>query len=96
MEGNVPKLIVRDIFRNIPRFYRDIEKKAPPEIQSMDLPCGMRVLYPLDQPSHTNLGNRAILNQQTIFKMNLGIFRHISRNIEVRKNPKQFWKDINT
>ncbi len=27
MEGNVPKLIVRDIFRNIPRFYRDIEKK---------------------------------------------------------------------
>jgi hypothetical protein len=28
MEGNVPKLIVRDIFRNIPRFYRDIEKKG--------------------------------------------------------------------
>ncbi len=30
MEGNVPKLIVRDIFRNIPRFYRDIEKKTTP------------------------------------------------------------------
>jgi hypothetical protein len=27
MEGNVPKLIVRDIYRNIPRFYRDIEKR---------------------------------------------------------------------
>ncbi len=52
MEGNVPKLIVRDIFRNIPRFYRDIEKKAVPEIWSMDLPYRMRVLYPLDQPSY--------------------------------------------
>jgi hypothetical protein len=30
------------------------------------------------------------VNQQTIFKMNLGIFRHISRNVEVRKNPKYF------
>jgi hypothetical protein len=25
VEGNVPKLIVRDIFRNIPRFYYDIK-----------------------------------------------------------------------
>ncbi len=52
MEGNVPKLIVRDIFRNIPRFYRDIEKKAALEIWSMDLPSPMRALYPLDQPSY--------------------------------------------
>jgi hypothetical protein len=56
MEGNVPKLIVRDIFRNISRFYRDIEKKAPPKIWRMDLPCTMRVFYPLNQPSYTILG----------------------------------------
>jgi hypothetical protein len=53
MEGNVPKLIVRDIFRNIPRFYRDIEKKDAPENWSMDLLYQMRVLYPLDQPNYT-------------------------------------------
>jgi hypothetical protein len=28
MEGNVPKLIVRNIFQNIPRFYCDIKKKV--------------------------------------------------------------------
>jgi hypothetical protein len=55
MEGNVPKLIVRDIFRNIPRFYRDIEKKDPPEFWPMDLPYRMRVLYPLDYPKLYNI-----------------------------------------
>jgi hypothetical protein len=33
-------------------------------------------------------GNRATVNQQTIFTVNLGIFRHISRNVKVRKNLK--------
>jgi hypothetical protein len=28
IEGNVPKLIVRDVFRNIPRFYCDIVNKV--------------------------------------------------------------------
>ncbi len=27
IEGNVPKLIVHDIFRNIPRFYGDIKTR---------------------------------------------------------------------
>jgi hypothetical protein len=26
MEGNIPKLIVRDIFRNIPRFFCNVQK----------------------------------------------------------------------
>ncbi len=73
MEGKVPKLIVRDIFQNIPRFYCDIKIMISVTIWSMDLLCRMRIPHPLDQPS------RARVNQQTSFKMNLGIFRHITK-----------------
>jgi hypothetical protein len=37
----------------------------------------MRILYPLDQPyTVQELGSGASVNQQTIFKISLGIFRH--------------------
>ncbi len=94
IEGNVPKLIVRDIFRNIPRF--NCNEKKLHIIHGESIHCHTA-------PDATTLTNRlpmlkkgASVNQQTIFEMNLGIFHDISRNVEVRKNPKKFWKDIYT
>ncbi len=49
IEGNVPKLIVRYIFRNIPRFNSDTKKGVIEEFRSIALPCLMRTLSPLDQ-----------------------------------------------
>jgi hypothetical protein len=50
IEGNVPKLIVRYIFRNIPRFNCDIKNMAPStEIRSFALPSVMQTLSPIDQ-----------------------------------------------
>ncbi len=43
IEGNIPKLIVHYIFRNIPRFYCDIKnKKLFKKFRSVALLCGMR------------------------------------------------------
>ncbi len=38
---------------------------------------------------------RAILSQQIIFPINLGIFHHISWNVGPRKNLSYFWKSVN-
>jgi hypothetical protein len=96
MERKVPKLIVRDIVWNIPRFYCDIKNMITLKIWSMDLLYRMQMPYPLDQPSFTNMSKSANVNDQTIFKIHLRIFRHISQNVEVWKNPKYFRKDNNT
>jgi hypothetical protein len=47
IEENVPKLIVRYIFRNIPRFVAT-QKKVIHGDRSAALPCIMRALSPLD------------------------------------------------
>jgi hypothetical protein len=50
IEGNVPKLIVRYIFQNIPKFYCDKKNKETfTEIRSIALLNEMRILRPIDQ-----------------------------------------------
>jgi hypothetical protein len=60
IEGNVPKLTVRYIFRNIPRFNCNTKKKElPTEMRSIGLPWLMRTLSPLDHSCNTIIVKRS-------------------------------------
>jgi hypothetical protein len=94
--GKVPKLIVRDVFRNIPRYYCAKKKNIiMGGIRNYALLNERRGLLPLDYRNLCAAEKEvAKLYQQSIFPINLGIFHYISQIMVVRKNLK-YWKSVN-